>query len=357
MRTPLTIDSADSVGLRSSIAVGDNGYPIISYYDATNADLKVAACTAADCTGTPTVTTIDSADDVGVHTSIAIGDNGYPVISYYDTTNADLKVAACTTADCTGTPTITIIDSADDVGWYLSIAIGNNGNPVISYHDVTNADLKVAACTAADCTGTPTVTIIDSTDGVGGYTSIAIGGNGNPVISYWDVTNDDLKVAACITADCSGTPTVTTIDSIGDVGTYTSIAIGDNGYPVISYQDLTNDDLKVAACITADCSGTPTVTTVDSDGDVGTYTSIAIGNNGYPVISYYDATNDDLKVAACSNADCSDTPTIATVDSDGDVGSYTSMAIGNNGNPVISYYDATNSALKMAAMWYLELPQ
>jgi hypothetical protein len=357
MRTPLTIDSADSVGLRSSIAVGDNGYPIISYYDATNADLKVAACTAADCTGTPTVTTIDSADDVGVHTSIAIGDNGYPVISYYDTTNADLKVAACTTADCTGTPTITTIDSADDVGWYLSIAIGNNGNPVISYHDVTNADLKVAACTAADCTGTPTVTIIDSTDGVGGYTSIAIGGNGNPVISYWDVTNDDLKVAACITADCTGTPTVTTIDSIGDVGTYTSIAIGDNGYPVISYQDLTNDDLKVAACITADCSGTPTVTTVDSDGDVGTYTSIAIGNNGYPVISYYDATNDDLKVAACSNADCSDTPTIATVDSDGDVGSYTSMAIGNNGNPIISYYDATNSALKMAAMWYLELPQ
>jgi 20S proteasome alpha/beta subunit len=356
MQTPLTIDSDNGVGLNTSIAIGDNGNPVISYYDNTNGDLKVAACTNPGCTGTPTITTIDSDGNVGRYTSIAIGDNGYPVISYYDFTNDDLKVAACTTADCTGTPTITTVDSDGNVGRYTSIAIGNGGNPVISHWDFTNDDLKVAACTATDCSGTPTITTVDSDGDVGYYTSIAIGDNDNPVISY-DSANGDLKVAACTTTDCTGTPTITTVDSDGDVGYFKSIAIGDNGYPIISYYDASNDDLKVAACTTTDCSGTPTITTVDSDGDVGYYTSIAIGSNGYPIISYWDVTNDDLKAAACTTTGCTGTPTITILDSINDVGRDSSIAIGSNSNPIISYYDSTNGALKVAAMWHLELPQ
>lgn len=47
-----------------------------------------------------------------------------------------------------------------------------------------------------------------------------------------------------------------------------------------------------------------TVTTVDSTGSVGSNTSITIGTDGLPVISYYDSTNYDLKVAKCANAFC-----------------------------------------------------
>ena len=85
------------------------------------------------------------------------------------------------------------IDSAGDVGEFSSIAIGTNGNPIISYHDNTNGDLKVAACNNPTCT-TSTNTTIDSVGLVGWYTSITIGTNGNPIISYWDQTNQDLKV-------------------------------------------------------------------------------------------------------------------------------------------------------------------
>ncbi len=212
--------------------------------DQTTVDADAAALRAlADAMQTPV--TVDSDGNVGYDTSIAIGDNGYPVISYWDSTNADLKVAACTTADCTGTPTVTTVDSDGNVGWFTSIAIGDSGNPVISYYDFTNQVLKVAACTAADCSGTPTVTTVDSDGIVGRHTSIAIANDGNPVISYYDDTNDALKVAACTTTDCTGTSTITTVDSTGDVGRYTSIAIGDNGYPVISYRDSTNTALKV----------------------------------------------------------------------------------------------------------------
>ena len=349
MQTPTTVDSTGNVGGFTSIATGDNGNPIISYYDDTNGDLKVAACTTPGCTGTATITTVDSTGNVGWYTSIATGDNGNPIISYYDDTNGDLKVAACTTTDCTGTATITTVDSTGRVGWYTSIAIGDNGLPVISYYNITNPALKVAACTTTNCTGTATITTIDSTGIVGGYTSIAMRDNGNPIISYFDNTNPALKVAACTTTNCTGTTTITTIDSTGLVGINTSIAIRDNGLPVISYYDITRSALKVAACTTTNCTGTATITTIDSTVGVGEYTSIAIRDNGLPVISYYDFTNDDLKVAACTTTNCTGTTTITTIDSTGDVGEHTSIAIRDNGLPVISYNDFTNSALKVAA--------
>jgi len=47
-----------------------------------------------------------------------------------------------------------------------------------------------------------------------------------------------------------------------------------------------------------------TVTSVDSGGFVGLYTSIAMGIDGLPIISYYDATNFDLKVVKCGNPSC-----------------------------------------------------
>ena len=58
---------------------------------------------------------------------------------------------------------------------------------------------------------------------------------------------------------------------------------------------------------------------IDSAGDVGEFSSIAIGTNGNPVISYWDTANSDLKVAACNNPTCT-TSTITTIDRDGGVG-------------------------------------
>ena len=350
---PVTIDSTGAVGAWTSIAIGVNGNPIISYYDDDSYDLKVAACNNPTCT-TSTNTTIDNNNDVGAYTSIAIGTNGNPIISYYDLTNSALKVAACNNPTCT-TSTNTTIDNNNDVGAYTSIAIGTNGNPIISYYDLTNSALKVAACNNPTCT-TSTNTTIDNNNDVGAYTSIAIGTNGNPIISYYDLTNSALKVAACNYPTCT-TSTNTTIDGGGAVGGYTSIAIGTNGNPIISYYDDDSYDLKVAACNNPTCT-TSTNTTIDSNGYVGYLTSIAIGTNGNPIISYLDATNGALKIAACNNPTCAGpggapASTNTTIDSSGDVGGYTSIAIGTNGNPIISYYDYANGDLKVFSPWWI----
>jgi hypothetical protein len=357
---PATIDSTGVVGLFTSIAIGIDGNPVISYWEGTNTSLKVAACNNPTCT-TSTNTTIDSAGVVGTDSSITIGTNGNPIISYWDDTNGDLKVAACLNPTCT-TSTNTTIDSAGLVGQYTSIAIGINGNPIISYFDNTNGALKIATCNNPTCTTSTTTTTIDSAGNVGLSTSITIGTNGNPIISYYDITNGVLKVAACKNPTCTGATENDRsdnyiIDSAGLVGYHTSITIGTNGNPIISYYDITNGDLKIAACNNPTCTGATelersTNTTIDSGGAVGGYTSIAIGTNGNPIISYYDQDNSALKVTACNNPTCT-TSTNTTIDSAGVVGQYTSIAIGINGNPIISYYDITNQDLKVFSPWWL----
>jgi predicted regulator of Ras-like GTPase activity (Roadblock/LC7/MglB family) len=145
------VDSAGQVGIYTSIAVGADNLPVVSYYDVTNGDLKVAHCGDASCSAGNTITTVDSAEWVGQYTSIVVGADGLPVISYYDNANQDLKVAHCGIANCSSGNTITTVDFGGDVGWWTSIAVGADGLPVISYFDVTNGDLKVAHCADAAC--------------------------------------------------------------------------------------------------------------------------------------------------------------------------------------------------------------
>jgi hypothetical protein len=64
---------------------------------------------------------------------------------------------------------------------------------------------------------------------------------------------------------------------------------------------IPNNDLKVAHCVDIACTSA-TITTLDSVGKVSIFTSITIGVDGLPIISYYGGGN--LKVARCSNAFC-----------------------------------------------------
>jgi hypothetical protein len=86
--------------------------------------------------------------------------------------------------------------------------------------------------------------------------------------------------------------------------------------------------------------------TVDAAWGVGGHASIQLDGDGNPHISYYDATSGDLKWAHWTGSAWA----IVTVDSGGDVGQYTSVALDDGDNPHISYYDETNRELKHA--WY-----
>ena len=308
IRPGFTLTTVDSGGAyaSSSITIGSDGLGLISYYDWSSDDLKVAHCNDIACSNA-TITTLDSGGDVGDHTSITIGADGLGLISYFhkgthpDIWNrGDLKVAHCNNVNCSSA-TYSTLDSAEAVGWFTSITIGADGLGLISYYDNSYNDLKVAHCNDTACSGATTYRL-DSGGNVGVYTSITIGADGLGLISYYDyTTNTALKVAHCSNVNCSSA-TRSTLDS--DLGpllgqSYTSITIGADGLGLISYYDNNNDDLKVAHCNNTACTSAAT-TTLDSAG--GLCTSITIGADGLGLISYSAGyPNWDLKVAHLSN--------------------------------------------------------
>src|SRR3989344_5735918 len=138
-----------------------------------------------------------------------------------------------------------------------------------------------------------------------------------------------------------------TVDSVGNVGQYSSIAVsGSNVY--ISYYDASTgrNDLKFAKSTdNGDTWLAGNIKTVDSVGNVGQYSSIAVsGSNVF--ISYRDSTNTNLKFAkSTDNGDTWLAGNIKTVDSVGNVGQYSSIAVSGS-NVFISYRDSTNTNLK-----------
>ena len=59
--------------------------------------------------------------------------------------------------ECSGVSVLTDIQSPDgffsERGYWTSIAIGTDGLPIISYHDRSNLDLKVYNCGDPGCSG------------------------------------------------------------------------------------------------------------------------------------------------------------------------------------------------------------
>jgi hypothetical protein len=141
-------------------------------------------------------------------------------------------------------------------------------------------------------------------------------------------------------------------------GKYVSLAFdtaGNTAY--ISYYDVSNHDLRAAWPVTSggNCglNNTWYCETVDSAGDVGMYSSIAVfgSNTG---IAYYDATNSALKFAerTCHHGVCS--WSIVTIEDPlfGSSGSYASLKYDSNGVAHIAYYYTFSSHGNTYALAY-----
>jgi hypothetical protein len=324
--TTTDIDTTGHVGRWSSIEIGSDGLPLISYVHELNQnpaaftqDLKVAHCHDIACTSA-TITTLDSTPRVADLAPLAIGGDGFGLIAYQDTTSSSstkMKVAHCLNIACTSANLTTVDtvwpDSGDSGGYsQIGLAVGNHGLGLVTYYDGgSNQMLKVAACTDADCTTTVKTTVDKKAPGTntmhGGWSSVAFGFDGLPLISYsgnYSSTGSDLKVAHCLDVYCT-TSTVINADTGGHVGWNTSITIGGDGLGLISYHDITNRDLKLAHCVDLTCSSA-TAFTVDSFDNAGFRSAVIAGPDGLPLVAYQGPGPNGtiLRVVRCGNADC-----------------------------------------------------
>jgi hypothetical protein len=234
------------------------------------------------------------------------------------------------------------------VGQYCSLAV-IAGRPSIAYTNATIGDVRYIR--AADANGVAwnapqaieaAVPVVQKQ-----YTSLAdIGGRiglayyvvpAPTYIHYWTSSDPDNL------APGSGS---VTLDS-GNRGQSASLKVV-AGCPAVAYRGAPNTELRYTRSIDPDGLSWPSPIIVDAPTNVGLFVSMDV-IGGRPAIAYYDqaAANRDMLYRRATDALGNTWGALERVDTAGIVGQYCCLAE-VNGEPGISYYDATNGDLKFA---------
>ncbi len=314
------VDTKDDVGSFTSLAVDSDGDPHISYFNATATNLVYSYLDG----GKWVKIIADSQLGVGEWTSLDLDSSDRPHISYYDKPNGDLKYTYYNGV----TWTTSIVDSAGTVGLGTSLKLDSTNKPHIAYHDELGGNLKYAKYNGA----TWDITTIDTYGDVGEWPSMVLDSNDRPHISYLQaftvgaVTYWVLGYAHHDGAKWNNE----TADDFHGVGIFSGIDVDSNDRPHISYRDGTPDGyLRYTYHDGAQWNRGR----VDSEGDCGMYTSIALDSSDTPMITHRDGTGQNLKFAFLKD----DAWHSEIVDGMGDVGRYSSLVIDDNDNAFVSY--------------------
>jgi hypothetical protein len=340
------------VGQFASLAFGSDDRARIAYYDLTRGNLKFALEKPGEGWQ---LSVLDGEDaDVGRYTSLALDEANHYHIAYYDSDNSTLKYLR------QGDEPRIIESSSDDVGRYSDLTLDLYGNPQICYHNYTDRSLHLARFNGTDflvdrIDGFPTEETAPSagTDttqsGVGEYCSIEVDPLNRTWIAYYSGRDGGLRLALVE----ESTATVVLLDGgeTGiDVGEFSSLAL--DGHPSpdnpqllevtahIAYFDRNSSDLRYIEVDGQQLTGQ--VTVVDSEGFVGTDTSIALNDSLLPRVAYFDGTNCDLRIAYYTGESWE----YQTLSSAGFVGIYNSLAFSLTGRAAVATYDKTNGDLR-----------
>jgi hypothetical protein len=335
------------VGLSTSIALDGAGRPVVAYWDQINDELKLARCGDPACERDNSVLVLQS-DVAASFISLALDQADRPVVAFYEGIEADLALVRCDEPRCTSVH-MARIDTAGDTGAFASLVLDGTGRPVISYFGYSTGSfgLRVVHCGDLTCASGNTIVAPDDQGFAGSHTSIALDDEGNPVVAYADKGYRRLRLLHCGDETCSTGNSISTLGPPGSGVIDTSLALDTRGNPVISYGGRLGQAnvLRVLRCGDTVCSAGNTFVTLDVADSFEAHTSLELDGSGRPVVSYFGG--DTIRVLRCSDEDCRGSVSIASIDSDSR-GRFGSLALDSEGLPVVSYYEEPRGNLRVA---------
>lgn len=395
------IDTANQVGAYVSAAVDPISNTLyLSYYDATNGDLRLAYEVGAGGNCGPgnrwLCKAVDTEGDRGRYSSIAVHHLGSQLlvgIAYQDATHQALRYAW--SYDPAGQWYSTTVHTAfgSQVGMYASLRFDPEGAPRIAFQaqqSLGPESLWLAAYQGAsigNCVNTAwACTTIESGEGLGKYASLALTESDHEeYIAYYDPTSAALKVArhVGISGNCGGGEWLCdTIDTIAGASPIQgdepkiSLQAGDGRKLIVAYYDAVGDSLNVADYPydgTGNCgpSNTWTCSEIERIGAAGSVgqgvgLSLALDSADLPIVVYHDVGEGAvLKVAQpasrlgqttgnCGPGSPNPTWQCDVVDNgmrlggDHDVGRYPAAALDAGDLASVAYYDVTAGDLLFA---------
>ncbi|MCJ7738734.1 MAG: hypothetical protein MUQ10_15720, partial [Anaerolineae bacterium] len=173
-------------------------------------------------------------------------------------------------------------------GWGPSIAIDPAGYPHVAFYDYQTGQLAYMKASAAGWPASPDMVVDLGTLNIDHRTSIAVDSSGVPHISFW--MRDTGGLAYCTYNSVSFAWACGLADADPRAGRYNDIAVDKNNMPHISYHmavetnGLPDGDLKYITM----SGGVWQSEILDTQGDTGIDTSIAVDSDGNTHIAFYD---------------------------------------------------------------------
>jgi hypothetical protein len=277
---------------------------------------------------------------------IALNDDGVPHIAYHDHQETDFnprkgdEVVAILNEGAW--QLFTVANGGHD-GWDNSIVVDADGNWHTAAVDPAQFGSSDGVEYATNQGGTINVTSVS--DGPVVYefgTSIALDEAGQPAISYYDDTAQQLVYVALSESGWS----VQIVDDAGDAGRYSSLVFDKEGNPQISYYVATSATAGVVRHARWDGSSWQ-IEDVDNLDDVQMghtgarkITSLAIGPDGAPHIAYTDRGRVTYGIKSDSGWSLQD----VEINSDSSLGQLVELALDHDGNPYLTWFEVTQPA-------------
>ncbi len=324
-------NSGDSVW--ASLALDGNGYPIVAWQDNSGGDEEVyvrrwnGAAWVEVGSGSASGGGISNNGGNSRYPSLALDGSDHPIVAWHDNSGGNYEIYIKRWSGSAwvevGTGSASGGGISNNSGWSggeqpgvtggLSLALDGNDYPVVAWMDDSGGNYEIyikrwnGSAWVEIGTGSASGGGISNTGGYSKYLSLALDGNGYPVVAwqYWSGLNSEtiyvrrwngsawVEVSA---GSASG-------GGIG-FGCAPSLALDGNGYPVVAWNGGSSggdDDIYVKRYI-GDCDP-PTGSIVINSGAIGTSSPsvmLELSANDDCGVSQMQISNEELLVAQAS---------------------------------------------------------